>query len=222
MTEKHKTTIDGNKGHTFDPGQHHSPVVRPGMIPLVCVALLLQLVPFFACENKSNSIYENCCGTAAVTDSVLLDISNLPDSSTLFGAVYIPNIFVPDTSFSSGTLNPVFMVFGNAGTDLVLSQKITDDNGTELYARYDFPPNDVGFGWTGVKPDDSVHYGGFNYEVKVRFADGHEKTYTGKACAFKCEDSDFPNEQLPDCLFPEQHNGNGAPDPGLPQPSDCF
>lgn len=183
------------------------------------------IVAAIACEQKNNSIYENCCGTMPTADSVLIDTTGFSapffDSLPKYGTIFIPNIFTPDTAFNF-PLNAIFMVFGGDGVYSIVSEIFTDENGETMFSRSNFQVNDVFYGWNGVKPDGSVHYGPFNYEVKVRFIDGQEKTYTGKACAFKCNAPGFPNENLPDCFFPEQNNGYGTPDISLPQPVDCF
>lgn len=194
------------------------------MKKLIRIAGLMILVAIIACENKNSSMYENCCGTAPVADSVLIDTtvfsSPFVDSIPEYGTIYIPNIFIPDTfGFSQ---NSIFMVFGGLGAAIVLSEVFSDENGEVLFSRDSFYVNDVFYGWNGVKPDGSIHYGPFNYEVKIQYIDAQIKTYTGKACSFKCDDSGFPNEKLPDCFFPDQNNGNGAPDPSLPQPINCF
>ena len=195
------------------------------MKKLIHIAGLLIVVAMVACEQKSSSIYENCCGTVPTADSVLIDTtgwsSPFVDSLPKYGTIYIPNVFTPDTEghFSP---NAIFLVFGGEGVYAVISEVFTDENGEVMFSRGNFPVNDVFYGWNGVRPDGSIHYGPFNYEVKVRFIDGQEKTYTGKACSFKCNDAGFPGDKLPDCFFPEQNNGNGAPDSSFPQPVNCF
>lgn len=189
------------------------------MKKLIHIAGFLIFVTAFACEEKSNSIYENCCGTAPTADVVDL---NAPWDTTFDnkGRVYIPNIFTPNTMTGA---DDFFIIFGGYGVEFIQSAKYTDESGEVLFEHTLFLPNDLGASWDGMKSSDSTfYYGSFNYEVKVEFVDGQKKTYTGKACSFKCGDAGFPNEKLPDCFFPEQNNGNGAPDSSFPQPINCF
>ncbi|HRI59992.1 MAG TPA: hypothetical protein PK228_09725 [Saprospiraceae bacterium] len=189
------------------------------MKKLIHITGLLILVAMIACENKSSSMYENCCGTAPVADSVDL---NAPWDTTFDnkGRVYIPNLFTPNTLTG---VDEFFIIFGGNGVKAIESAKYTDESGEVLFEHTLLQANDVGASWNGMRNGDSTfYYGSFNYEVKVEFVDGQKKTYTGKACSFKCGDAGFPNEKLPDCFFPDQNNGNGAPDPSLPQPIGCF
>lgn len=183
---------------------------------------LLLFISHFACEKKDSSIYENCCGTTPVADVVDLAVS-VDSTFDNKGRVYIPNIFTPSTTATKTSVNQLFIIFGGDGVKFIELAKYTDENGEVLFENTLFPPNDPSLSWDGMRGSNSTfYYGSFNYEVKVEFVDGQKKTYTGKACSFKCDDAGFPNDNLPDCFFPEQNDGNGTPDANLPQPIDCF
>ncbi|MBK9335358.1 MAG: hypothetical protein IPM98_01740 [Lewinellaceae bacterium] len=183
------------------------------LITLACTALLLGT----NCKEEK-SIYEDCCGASPTAD--LMELDNLPPQyAGQKGAVYVPNIFL---SGDPTTLDNLFMVFGNELVYLIKEFKCTGTDGSTLFVQYDFQPSDTGFGWTGELADGSFYYGPFNYSVTVRYINQLEKTLTGKACAVKCNAGDFPAQNLPDCFFPGQNNGNGQPDQTLASPQECF
>ena len=183
----------------------------------------------FAFKDKSVSIYEGCCGTAATIDSFRLDTTSVHfpfDTFSVhvyYSTVYIPNIFVPDPMNIRGTYSS-FSILVGYGFQRVLSMKCMDEGGDILFQKEDYFPNgdDLNEGWSGEKPDGSFHYGAFKYEVQVRFLDDQIKTYTGTACSYECGANDFPKVRLPDCFFPTQNNGNGGFDPNQPFEKQCF
>lgn len=187
---------------------------------LLYLTVTLLLISLHACEKKNNpGIYDNCCGTSPVADEVTLLIP--ADSNTTVGRIYIPNIFIPDTS-ASATQDFFFLVYGNDGVLQIELFRLTSETGEILYEAYNFPASLANAAWNGRKKDGSLYYGSFNYEAKVEFADGQKKTYTGKACSFQCGSGDFPAQKLPECFFPEQNDGEGRPAPTFPYLDECF
>lgn len=181
-------------------------------------ALLLVYGP--ACDKKKiPGMYDNCCGTAPVADAVALQFP--ADSNTTLGKIYIPNIFIPDTS-ASAAQDQFFLVFGNDGVLQIELFRLTSETGEVLHEESHFPASLANAAWHGKKKDGSLYYGSFNYEVKVEFTDGQKKTYTGQACSFECQAGGFPSQKLPDCFFPGQNDGEGAPDQDLPYRVGCF
>lgn len=186
----------------------------------ICVLCFVTLV---SCKDKKSN-YEGCCGTEPTKDAFFVTISytdihgNLVDTMLKAG-VYIPNIFIIDNSGENNILN----VFGSESVNKVSSVIFTDENGVELFSRANVLPNDpAAGGWDGSRPDGTVYKGSFNYEVVVEFIDGQQKTYLGKACAYHCDDEGFPDDNLPNCAFPSQHDGNGGWDPALAKSDYCF
>ena len=191
------------------------------MKKLVYVILSLLFIPFHACEKKNNhaAAYDNCCGTAPVADEVTLLFP--ADSSTTIGRIYVPNIFVPDTSAGAGQ-DQFFLVFGNDGVLQIELFRLTSETGEVLHEESHFPASLANAAWHGKKKDGSLYYGSFNYEVKVEFTDGQKKTYSGKACSFECGAGGFPAQNLPECFFPGQNDGEGSPKPDFPYREECF
>lgn len=186
---------------------------------LYLIAALL-LGSTFACEKKNDpGIYDNCCGTAPVADEVTL--LTPADSNTTVGRIYLPNIFVPDISGGTDVDN-FFLIFGNDGVLQIEQFRLTSETGEVLHEVSHFPPSLANAAWLGKKPDGTAYYGSFNYEVKVEFTDGQKKTYTGKACSFQCGAGNFPTQNLPDCFFPGQNDGDGSPDQSFSFPASCF
>lgn len=182
------------------------------------------LLSLFACKHKEESIYAGCCGAEPTTSSVLVhtqDSLSGPFHDTIVLAhIFIPNIFMPSDDINA--LDNYFMVFGGEGVAEIESMHVTGENGESFFSVFSFYPNDPGAGWNGRKSDGTYYYGPINYEVKVKYIDGQSKTFTGKSCAFKCGDTDFPQDRLPDCYFSTQNNGNGQGDHGLPYNQSCF
>lgn len=196
------------------------------MTKTTLLLLFLSLSFLISCDKKNESgIYENCCGAESVTDTVNMSLT-WPDGqggtfdTMIVGRIFIPNIFTP--SDDSNIDSRYYMPFANEGIIRIVSAKYTDNNGGVLFSRANFQPNDIGFSWLGKNTDGSFYKGGFNYEIKVEYIDATVKSFSGKACAYPCGDGGFPKSRLPDCFFPNQNNGYGAPDPTLPQPYGCF
>lgn len=187
---------------------------------IILAPLLLFLV---SCKEKNKSIYEGCCGTEPVTDSVPMTIKLWNDhgmlvDSFVHATLYIPNIFIPDSSFWD---NSNFLICGQF-IEKIVSARYYSESGGLLSEQTNFLPCDTGRNWHGEKPDGSLYYGVFDYEISVLFVNGATKTYQGRACAYKCSEEGFPSSNLPNCIFPNQHNGNGGVDPSLPKPDECF
>lgn len=182
----------------------------------------LLLLTLASCKDKNKSVYENCCGTEATVDSFRIAVPTLDQNgniidSTSAAQVYIPNIFINDNSGD----NNLLMVFGGPSIERVTEFKITNEDGDLLFQQFDFLPNDPGFAWEGLKPNGTPYQGLCTYLAIVKFIDGQTRFYQGKACVYNCTDQGFPNENLPGCFFPSQHDGNGGRDPSLPY-NACF
>jgi len=191
------------------------------IIPFIIPYLLL--FTFVSCKEKNKSIYEGCCGTEATVDSFRIAFptydqnGNIIDSTSA-AQIYIPNVFTPD----GDGINDIFIVFGGPAVKQIVSVLCSNENIDQLFQSVNILPNDPGHSWDGLKPDGTIYQGSFNYEVEVEFIDGQIKTYIGKACAYTCGEEGFPTENLPDCFFPDQHDGNGGFDPSLPIDELCF
>lgn len=190
---------------------------------LLFSAVFMQV--FFAACKDNNSIYEGCCGTEATTDTVHISTKmwneqNMLVDTMVVGSFYIPNIFIPDSNINNYE-NNAFLMCGRHVVEIV-SIRFTTESGELLFENSDVQHCDTGHFWFGYKPNGEYYYGLFNYEVKVLFIDGQIRTYIGKACAYKCSDKNFPLNNLPNCLFPSQHDGAGGGDPNLPIPDYCF
>lgn len=184
----------------------------------------IALLIFFACKDNERPLYEGCCGAKPINDSRMVSVLDTAgghwSSRTYSGRVYIPNIFMPNSNNSFP--DNFFTAYGGSGTSEILSAIFTGDNGEIFFSRDSLPISIPLAGWSGLKPDGTYHYGPFNYEVKIKYLDGQTKTFTGKACAFHCGDTDFPKEQLPRCFFLGQNKGTGQGFNSLPFNESCF
>jgi hypothetical protein len=181
-----------------------------------------------SCKEKTQSIYEGCCGVAPTTDVVLVNTPDYDSHGNVIDSIvethiFIPNIFVPEDT-SPESFDEIFQFYFSSGIYEVKSAVYSIDNGDTLFHKHHFLPDldDISDGWNGAKPDGTIHYGIFNYRIEIAFLDGQTKTYLGKACAFKCHDDGFPSENIPACFFPSQNNGNGELDESRPGSISCF
>ncbi len=193
------------------------------ILPIFVIAFLT----FTSCKEKNKSIYENCCGTEATVDSFrfvdpLYDSNGNLIDSTRSGYIFIPNVFVPDNS-SIFSQNTEFVIGVGVGTASVISLIFTDVNTDTLFQKENFSPFDPEEeSWNGEKANGDLYFGLFNYRIEIELIDGQIKTYIGKACSLNCGDKTFPSNNIPNCFFPSQHDGNGGSDPSLPSSQECF
>jgi len=89
--------------------------------------------------------------------------------------VFIPNIFSPNGDGS----NDVFMIFGGAGVQNVISFRVYDRWGEMLYEAENFTTNDPAYGWDGMYRDQRLNPGVFVYVAEVAFIDGTILPYKG-------------------------------------------
>jgi hypothetical protein len=180
-----------------------------------CAAFLL----LYSCKNDGDDVYCDCCQTAPLTDIVQLGFVDTFPGLYDVARVYVPNLLIVDDTPSG---NNMFLAFGNEGVWIIESMRVTDGDGDVLFEAKDIPPNDLTYGWDGRRTNGELYVGRFNYEIDVKFIDGHKKTYSGTACGFECGAQDFPEPNRPNCGVPSQ-NFDGAFDPtvGDGRP-DCF
>ncbi len=199
------------------------------MLVFAYVALLLGS----NCKDEK-SIYEDCCGTSPTMDSIVTTGFHIirQESVEIMARVLVPNIFVPAPPNMDGNMFLPFgaqmnsyIMGGGAWVNEIRHLVCLDNNGDTLFVRRNFLPNRPELGWDGKKPDGTLFYGSFEYDIAVEFFNGTQpevRTYKNRACAFKCHDASFPTQVLPDCLFPNQNAGEGWPDKTQPYPKDCF
>ncbi|MFN0213425.1 MAG: hypothetical protein ACKVT2_04150 [Saprospiraceae bacterium] len=196
-------------------------------ITLLFAAYLL-LITLVSCKDKNKSIYEGCCGTKATVDTSHITLSLYGPNNTMFDTtvkalVYIPNIFVIDTT-------GVFVYDGGwtlanwYSVNRILSAVYSSEDGEILFVRENFKPNYDQDNWDGLKQDGTYYQGVFNYRIVVAFegVGDQTKTYIGKACVYLCGSDGFPNENRPNCFFPYQHDGYGGFDPNQTIPIRCL
>ncbi len=171
---------------------------------------VLALLLFTACKDKK---YCDCCENEGLSARFPLNINpDHPDSLFTEALLYVPNIMV----YEGDGINNFFLVFSNAGVVEIISLEVEDKKGNRLFSRYNVMPADIGAAWTGVTSGGTRFEGSFNYTLVVRLYDGQVKTLEGSACAFPCGEEGFPTNQLDNCRFTTQNNGNGEYDPTQP------
>lgn len=180
---------------------------------------------FLSCKKDKKSIYEACCGAEPLNEHFTMilhyTVNGTTVDSTVNGYVFIPNVFIVDTS-AIATSASYFTVFAGISSTKIISAVYTDADGNELFKAENFLPNDLDHSFRGTLPDGSIYKGLFHYKVDILFVDGQVRTYTGDACAVPCQADGFPSEHLPQCAFPDQNNGYGSWDPTRPGDTRCF
>ena len=103
----------------------------------------------------------------------------------------------------------------------VRDYRIFDLNGNELYHADSFLY--IGTAWDGGYGTTNVYRGKFAYEFTAKVANIESIQIEGYACSYVCDSSLFPLENLPNCAFPDQHNGIGGFAPSVTHgEDDCF
>ncbi|MEO0725281.1 MAG: hypothetical protein AAFZ63_12110 [Bacteroidota bacterium] len=172
-----------------------------------------------ACLDDDTSpqpdLYEGCCSVE-------------PGQFSMNGVnIYVPSAFTPDNN----GINDLFTIFGSnnsSGDIIIFSIVLTDRDNNELFRTANIQPNQNNISWDGIDGEGEAYEGLFNYKITLSPGGGDTETYTGQACAVRCEDDEqgnLPNISDPgSCAFPLNHDGEGGYDPFLPsgENSNCF
>ena len=153
------------------------------------------------------SPYLGCCANVAL------------EASIGEGKIYVPNIFTPNDD----GVNDLLFPFANDEIQRVDQFEIRSSAGTVFYSGLNFLPNDPSQGWDGKDANGDPVRGLVAYVVVATNSGGERKGFQGFACVFPCEVEDFPIQNLTDCQFGTQHDGQGEHDPFVPAFEDsCF
>lgn len=91
-------------------------------------------------------------------------------------AVYIPNAFSPNND----GVNDVFSISAKPGVvSQVKSFSIFDRWGAQIYTAQNFQPNDISFGWDGLKNGQKLDGEVFIYFAEIEFVDGLVEVFKG-------------------------------------------
>jgi gliding motility-associated-like protein len=88
--------------------------------------------------------------------------------------VHVPTGFSPNGDFS----NDLLLVHGQQGVRVV-SFRVYDRWGEQVYEGLDFPVNDPNTGWDGTFRGEPMNPGVFVWVLEVEFADGNREVYKG-------------------------------------------
>ncbi|MBK8556131.1 MAG: hypothetical protein IPL65_10375 [Lewinellaceae bacterium] len=154
------------------------------------------LFPFFlllflaACNTEKNSVpcYCTCCETRPQADEIPMPACDTLGNPIGPARVYFPNVFIND---DPDQINDHWLPFTNECALVVSTFIIKDEDGNILVQKSQIQPNLWNDGWDGRNPDGSLFKGAFQYEVSIKFIDGTEKTYTGKAAVTIVEQMAF-------------------------------
>ena len=172
--------------------------------------LLLTLA--WSCKDDdmgSRNFYSSCCETPGV------------DISIGQGNVFIPNIYTPNAD----GVNDVFVIFADQEIAEIQLLTIQNSNGINVFSLSNFPPNDFGFIWAPADANEAPN-GLYSYSADIQSSDGVVENVRGSVCVYRCKtDTDsILTENISNCHFPTQHDGQGGHDPLAPsiENSNCF
>ena len=138
-----------------------------------CEGCLVQT--FFPYESDTFTIIvvdENGCEN---TDQIVINVDR--DQT-----IYIPNAFSPN----GDGINDVFTLYSDARFSPMISElRIYDRWGNEVFANFDFPPNNEAFGWKGDFRGQAHNSAIFVYHAIVEFVDGSTSFFEGDITLMK-------------------------------------
>lgn len=179
--------------------------------------LLFSLTLFSYCDSddaqpecEPASPYENCCGTAPL--EVVLGT----------GEMFVPNIFTPN----GDGVNDFWLPYTNNGITFIKSLIVKDELGQEIFQKFDLMAGaalNIGDGWDGTDGQGNILNGLFGFEITISNIDNQEATFTGKICCINCQEGNVNSENIDNCGFGSQHNGEGNLDLNIQNnEADCF
>lgn len=89
--------------------------------------------------------------------------------------VFVPNAFTPNND----GINDELTVFASPQVERVVGFQIFSRWGELVYAQFDFPPNDLQFGWNGSFKGERMDPAVFAWVAEIRFLDGQTRLFKG-------------------------------------------
>jgi gliding motility-associated-like protein len=89
--------------------------------------------------------------------------------------VYVPNAFSPNND----GINDELTIFASPQVERVLGFQIYSRWGEQVFTQFDFPPNDLQFGWDGTFKGEIMDPAVFGWFAEIRFLDGQVRLFKG-------------------------------------------
>lgn len=160
-------------------------------------------------DGEIDNPYDGCCASS-------------PETYTLDGVgLFIPNSFTPDAN----GVNDGFLIYSSPyPVDFRFQElTLTKSDGQILYQVTNFEPNDFDASWNGRDLDGNAHIGYFQYKLTITDTEENIQTFTGSACVLNCDDSPLPFDNIDQCIFGLNHDGQGGYDPNFDNgETTCF
>ena len=84
-------------------------------------------------------------------------------------------------------------------------------------------PNDFDASWDGKDLDGNAHTGYFQCKLTTEDMEGNVQILEGSACALNCQESPLPFDNLDQCIFGLNHDGQGSYNPSFDKgETSCF
>ena len=174
---------------------------------------LLTAVILFACKPNDDErgpqedIYAGCC-------------SGPLEYEVGAARVFVPNLFTANADGRNDRFAPLV----NGNTRRIDNFQIRNRDGELLYEAATLDLNVHSSSWDGRSPGGELYSGRFTFSMDVVDENGVSARIEGAACLVLCDTPVIINN-LEDCFFSLQHDGEGGVDGNLPAEEDessCF
>ncbi len=128
------------------------------------------------CPSPTSTPFNDVTYTLAVTDingcTTEGEVSIIVEKKQ---EVYVPNAFSPNND----GINDELTIFASAQVERVVGFQIYSRWGEQVFAQFDFPPNDLQFGWNGTFKGEPMDPAVFGWFAEIRFLDGQTRLFKG-------------------------------------------
>lgn len=169
------------------------------MKKLYALTVFAVSISLFTCK-EDDGFSRNC---SCRTDQVVFTVGN--------GKFFLPNVFSP----TSDGINDFFSPWGNAEIAEVEEFVIRRLNNDVMFSNENFSMNTPNEGWDATDGDDRF-LGDFKYYIRVRSSDGTVEEFDGTACSFDCENGVNQLDNIEECRWGTQYDGEGDWDETAP------
>jgi hypothetical protein len=93
--------------------------------------------------------------------------------------VSLPELYFPNAILLGSNQSAYFTIFAGDGVDQISLLQVWSREGTKVFERKNFPPNDPLLGWGGQADGKRMQPGVFTWTAVIRLLDGSEEEFSG-------------------------------------------